>query len=77
MCLMMLILTVSMSRLYAQSICDDLELHVGASIPLDCYRVKVPVYFNYIGAGTPPASFSACAIIVDGEITNGKVVQCA
>jgi|GEM_PF-1486351 len=73
---MMLLTALSLGTVRSQVACDDLELRVGATEELDCYRVKIPVYFRYIGAGTPPASFSACEIEVTGEVTGGVVKQC-
>jgi hypothetical protein len=73
---MILLTVLGCFSMQAQAICDDLELRVGATEELDCYRVKVPVYFRYIGTGTPPAIFSACEIEVTGEVTGGIVKQC-
>lgn len=59
----------------AQISCGDLELVAGDPVQLDCYQVRVPVYFHYTGTVPIPSTFSACGIELKGAVTDAKLVD--
>jgi hypothetical protein len=55
-----------MFSLQAQTVCDDIMVRVSAPIQIDCYTVKIPVFF---GGGN---NFDACDMFVEGNVTGAN-----
>lgn len=64
--LLTLLLSAMMSYLPAQTVCDDVTVRVDPPTQVDCYTVKVPVYF---GAG---GNFDACDMFVEGNVSGAN-----
>ena len=64
--LVTLLLSAMMSYLPAQTVCDDVTVRVDPPTQVDCYTVKIPVYF---GAG---GNFDACDMFVEGNVSGAN-----
>ncbi len=64
--LVTLLLSAMMFSLQAQTVCDDIMVRVSAPIQIDCYTVKIPVFF---GGGN---NFDACDMFVEGNVTGAN-----